>query len=39
MNSAGGIVFSLVNVVFCQKEVSVIGRSLVKRSPTDFGVP
>ena len=28
-------VLSLVNVVCCQAEVSVSGRSLVQRSPTD----
>jgi hypothetical protein len=29
---------SLVNVVYCEVEVSAMGRSLVQRSPTDCGV-
>ena len=29
---------SLVNVVWCQVEVSVTGRSLVQRNPTDCDV-
>jgi hypothetical protein len=29
---------SLVNVVCCQVEVSVTGRSLIQRSPTECGV-
>ena len=37
-NSAGGMDVSLVSVVCCQVEVSVTGRSLVQRSPTDCGV-
>jgi hypothetical protein len=28
----------LVSVVCCQIEVSALGRSLVQRSPTDYGV-
>jgi hypothetical protein len=29
---------SLVRIVFCQVEVSATGRSVVQRSPADFGV-
>jgi hypothetical protein len=29
----------LVSVVCCQVEVSATGRSLVQRSPTEYGVP
>jgi len=34
----GAWIFSLLNVVCCQVEVSATGRSLVQRSPTDCGV-
>ena len=30
---------SLMDVVFCQIEVSAMGRSLAQSSPTDCGVP
>jgi hypothetical protein len=36
LNPAGGMD---VNVLCCQVEVSVTGRSLVQRSPTECGVP
>ena len=35
---ASGVDVCLVNVVCCQVEVSVMGQSLVQRSPTDCGV-
>ena len=38
-NTAGGHgCLSVVNIVCCQVEVSVTGRSLVQRCPTDCGV-
>ena len=36
---AGGMEVGLVCVLFSQVEVSALGRSLIQRSPTDFGVP
>jgi len=35
LNSAGGMDVCLVNVVCCQAEISVTGRSLVQRSSTE----
>jgi hypothetical protein len=37
-NAAGGMDVCLVQCLFCQVEVSATGRSLVQRSPTDYGV-
>jgi len=39
LNPSGGLGgLSLVTVVLCQVEITVSGRSLVQRSPTDCGV-
>ena len=37
-NPAGGKDVSLAGVVFCQVEVSAMGRFLIQRNPTDCGV-
>jgi len=38
VSNPAGVRLSFVNVVFCQVEVSLSGRSIVQMSPSDCGV-
>ena len=37
-SNTGGGVMSLMRVLCCQADISMLGRSLVQSSPTDFGI-